>query len=1100
MPLRFCLTGQFAVEVDGAPVDTAGVGPMGRVGLAYLLTERHRPVPRDELAEILWAGAPPKSWETSVRVLVSKLRALLDRGGLAHAEALTTRAGCYQVHLPDDAVVDVEAAAAAVAEAEAELEQGRPGVAQTAAAGAAAVAARRFLPGEQGLWVEQQQAELRALHLRALEVLAGAATAGGDWLAAVQAAEEAIALEGLREQLWVRLMSAHAAAGNRGEALRAYERCRRLLVEELGVGPSPATEAAYLGLLAAGPPPAPITAGPRPAPLTPLASSGSALPPPLTSFIGREDDLAEVGALLSTNRLVTLVGTGGVGKTRLAIQAARHLEAGYDDGAVFVELASLTDPGLVAAQALAAAGIAQEPDSTPTATLVALLGDRRLLLVLDNCEHLLTEAAVLAEALLPRCPGLRILATSREALRVPAERTLRVRSLSAPPAAGPRRPVEQLLEFEAVRLFAERAAAASGLQLTPANVEAAARICSELDGIPLALELAAARTGSLSLDDIAKRLDDRFPLLASGSRTAPSRQRTLQGAVDWTYDHLSADQRLAFQRLSVFAGDFTLQAAEHLWPEDRRDGVVDLVTGLVECSVLVAETGAGTTRYRLPETMRQYAAAKLDGTEAELIRRRHLAWATALAERAEEGLLAGGRQAEWLDALAAERGNLRAALGWATSAAAPAGEALPLAAALGRFWEVRGHLGEGRRWLAAALADDGGSRPAVRARALNWAGVLAQRQGDAAAARAALEESLAIRRDLGDQGGVAAALHGLGNLAALHGDAATARRFFDECLTIGRQLGDEEVIAASLANLAWVASNQGDLATARAFNEESLALRRRHGDRHGTAMLLGNLGFLAYQEGDFAAARAFDEESLALRQELGDRHGIAMLLGNLGHLALHEGDDASARALYEESLALRQELGDRHGEAGSLANLAELARLAGDAGTAERLLHQALALAEELGDRYRTATLLVALGRLATATGDLAGAVSAYLRALPASGGGTLPLTTVAEWLEGLAAVASARSGAGDGEDAPLHAEQAASLLGAANSLRRSIGAPVLPRSAPLVDDSASRPIAVLGPEPFLAAWSRGAGLPVDEAVALGHEVATGGGEDGQPG
>ena len=1098
MTLRICLAGQFAVEVAGLPVPTAGVGPLGRVGLAYLVTERHRPVPRDELAEILWGDGLPRSWETSVRVLVSKLRVLLERAGLAPAQALTTRAGCYQVHLPDDAVVDVEEAAAAVGRAEQALDEERPEEARAAAALAAATAARRFLPGEHGPWVEQQQAELRALHLRALEALAAAASAVGAWPTAVQAAEEAIALEPLREQLWMRLMGAHAAAGNRGEALRCYERCRLLLVDELGVGPSPATEAAYVQLLAddgGGSAPAaahpPAAAPPRAAP--PLASGGSALPPPLTSFVGREDDLAEVAALLATTRLLTLVGTGGVGKTRLAVQAARLLEPGYDDGAVFVELASLTDPGLVASQVLTALGLPQEASSTPTATLAAALRDRRLLLVLDNCEHLLSPCAVLAEALLSRCRGLRILATSREALRIPPERTLRVRSLSAPPPAGPSRPVEQLLEFEAVRLFAERAAAASGLQLTPANVEAAARICAELDGIPLALELAAARTGSLSLDDIAKRLDDRFPLLASGSRTAPSRQRTLQGAVDWTYDHLSGEQRMAFQRLSVFAGDFTLQAAEHLWPEAERGGVLDLVSSLVDCSVLVAETGARATRYRLPETMRQYAAAKLDMAHAELARRRHLAWATALAERAEEGLLAGGRQAEWLDALEAEQDNLRAALGFATSPAAPAGAALPLAAALGRFWEVRGHLAEGRRWLEAALAADDGARRAVRARALNWAGVLAQRQGDAAAARSALQESLVIRRDLGDQRGMAAALHGLGNLAALQGDAATARRSFDECLAIGRQVGDEEVIAASLANLGWVASNQGELATARAYDEESLALRRRQGDRHGTAMLLGNLGYLAYQEGDFAAARAYDEESLVLRRELGDRHGIAMLLGNLGHLALHEGDDAAARALYEESLALRRELGDRHGEAGSLANLAELARLEGDPQTAERLLLEALALAEDLGDRYRAATLLVGLGRLATARGDLPAAVSAHVRALP-PGGELPPRTTVAEWLEELAAVAAVaavtapRQG-GSGPDRAA-AERAAGLLGAAAALRARIGAPVLPRSVPRIEGLRQQVAAALGAEAFDLACSRGAALDLDAAIRGAHEVA----------
>ena len=1224
MALRVCLAGQLAVESGGSAVPTTGIGPLGRLALAHLVTERDRPVPRDELAEVVWGEEPPASWETSLRVLVSKVRGLLGRAGLVPAEALTTRAGCYQLHLPGDVWVDVEVAEADVAGAEAALAAGRPEEARAAAAEAVSIAGRRFLPGGTGLWVERRQADLRTVQLRALEALGAAAWQCSDWSTAVKAAEEALSLEPFREQTWVRLMFAHAAAGNRGEAVRSYERCRRLLVDELGVDPSPATEAAHLEILAdpggSGPgavrPSAATTAAAGPGPLLPL-------PAPTTSFVGREDDLAEVAGRLTSTRLLTLIGTGGVGKTRLALEAARRLAAPprsepFADGAVLVELASLTQPGLVAAHVLASLGLGQEPGRTPTATLVSVLADRRLLLVLDNCEHLLSASAVLVEALLSRCADLRVLATSREPLRIPAEHTLRVRSLSIPRSGSPHPPdgptaatppppgrsgpaspappgrsgpaspappgrsgpgtlLQDVLGFEAVRLFAERAAAASGLELSDANAAAAARICAELDGIPLALELAAARTGSLSLDDIAARLDDRFALLASGSRTAPSRQRTLRGAVDWTYDALSTAQRLAFQRLTVFAGDFTLEAAEHLWPsspaaaagmpaepgtagsrraeapetlgEVRPDGsdtagcartgsrtgdrvaegaadeagpepvadVLELVTSLADCSVLVTDTGSGATRYRLPETMRQYAAAKLAPVEAAAVRSRHLAWATALAERAEEGTRRGEDQASWLDVIDAEQDNMRAALEWATSSASPAAAGLALAAALGRFWEVRGHLGEGRRWLDAATADDDGGRPALRARVLNWAGILAHRQGDAAAARTRFEESLRLRRDLGDRGGVAAALHGLGNLSALQGEADAARSSFEECLAIGRELGEESIIAASLANLGWVAQNQGDLSTARALDEESLALRRKLGDRHGIAMLLGNLGYLAFQEGDFPAARAFDEESLALRRELGDRHGIAMLLGNLGHLAFHQGDDATARALYEESLTLRQELGDRHGEAGSLANLAELARAEGDADAAERLLRRALALAEELGDRYRTAALLVSLGRLAVANGDPAGAATYFRRALPP--GEVLPRTTVAEWLEGLATVAAGAPAPPDRSDAEPPAppgrsdaeppaplgrsdaeppaplgrsghRRAARLLGAAAAVREATGTPILPRQAAAVDEAAALARRVLGDEAFSSAWAEGRRLDEDEAVRYGRDDA----------
>ncbi|MGH9189988.1 MAG: tetratricopeptide repeat protein [Acidimicrobiales bacterium] len=1090
MGLRVCLAGRVAVEVDGEAVATTGLGPLGCLALAYLVTERSRSVERYELAELLWGDDPPRSWETSLRVLVSKLRALLERAGLPPREALTVQLGCYQLQLPADAVVDVEEADEALTASRSAMAAGRPPEAMRLAAEAIAIGGRQFLPGATGTWVERRQGALREMHLQALEALTAASSSCGEWAKAVQAAETAIALEPLHEQTWVKLMEAHAGAGNRGQALRIYERCRRLLVEELGVSPSPATDAAYVALLVDSGEPPPT--GPTPdAPDDGWSLAGlSPLPLPLTTFVGRNDDLAEVAAVVSRSRLVTLTGTGGVGKTRLSLQAARCMAERFPDGTALVELDPLTDPRLVDAQVLAAFGLAEEAGRTPVGTLVARIGGRQVLLVLDNCEHLLSACAVLTEALLSRCSGLHILATSREPLRVPAEATLRVRSLSVP-GPGHSESVDALLGYEAVRLLVERAAASSSdFELTDSNASAAARICRELDGIPLALELAAGRTSALSLEDIAKRLDDRFPLLANGSRTAPSRHRTLRGAVDWTYDALSAEQRDAFHRVSVFAGGFTVEAAERLWAAPPHPRVLDLLTDLVQCSVLGAETGLAMTRYRLPETMRQYAATKLRSTgDAEVVRGRHLSWAAELAERAEDGLLQGGQQAEWLEVMDAELDNLRAALAWATAPEVPAVAGLALAAALGRFWEIRGHLREGRRWLAAALgstsadsataeaaAAEAGSKPSIRAKALNWSGILAQRQGDSEGAQLLYQDSLAIMRETGDRAGMAAALHGLGNLSALQGEAA-ARVFFEESLAIGRELGDERTVAASLANLGWVAHNDGDLAAARRLYEESLVLRRELGDRHGVAMLVGNLGHLAFQQGDYATARRLDEESLALRRELGDRHGVAMVLGNLGHLVFQEGDDEKASALYEESLDLRRELGDRHGEAGSLANLATMARVNGDAAGARSLYERALAIARDLGDRYRTAWLLVQLGRVAASDGDLARAEAFYREALPAQSE-FRPLATAAEWLEGQAALAVAGVAA-----TPADAERAVRLLAAAAALRQSIGVPVAPRDAPERDRVVDVARLCLDTDAFSAMWSEGMCMSLEEAL-----------------
>jgi predicted ATPase/DNA-binding SARP family transcriptional activator len=1064
MGLDVRLAGGLALEAGGVPVDTGGLGRLGRVALAYLVVERSRPVTRDELAEVLWGEDLPRSWETAARVVISKVRAVLARAGLSPTEALTTQHGRYLLNLGPAVSVDVEWAADQAASAMADLGAGRPETALAAAAAAAGVAARQFLPGAAGPWVEFRQAELRQLHLQALDTLAAAASAGGDTARAIQAAEEVLALEPLREPAWVRLMAVHAAAGSQAEALRVYERCRRVLAEELGVGPSPATDAAYAALLGteqeastAPPPERPSPAG-RTEPVP--------LPLRLTSFVGREGEVEDLTARLATSRLVTLAGPGGVGKSRLALETAR---AAGD--AVWVELGPLADARLLETTVLTALGAAEAPDQSPLATLVATLADRRVLLVLDNCEHLLTECAAFAERVLSRCAEIRVLATSRESLRIPAETVY---------AVGP------LPEVAGVRLMVERAtSAAPHFEATPENLKAAAQVCRDLDGIPLALELAAARARTMSLADIAKHLDDRFTLLSRGARTAPARHRTLRAAIDWSYETLTEPERTVFDRLSVFAGSFTPEAADHVCSEPGLD-VAENLTRLVETSLVELEARSGPARYRLLQTMRRYGQANLaTSPEATRVRARLLAWVTELATGAES-TLEGDREPASLDRLDAEYDNVRAAIAWGASPASPAGASLAAAAALGRFWDVRGRFGEGRLLLDAALADDPRSDPAARAgadprsdraaraRALNWSGILAQRQGDYAGAGRRYRESLALMDELGDRAGMAAALLGLGNVCALQGDSG-ARLFFEESLAIGRELDDRTTIAASLTNLGWLAHHRGDFGAARELDEESLARRRELGDRHGMAVVLGNLGFLAFQQGDYGPARALDEESLRLREELGDRHGVAMTLLNLGHLALQEGDDDQARTLFEQSLAVRRELGDRHGEAGSLAALAELARLEGDHTGAARLLDEALSIARQLGDRYRAAGLLVRVGRLAGTTGDRARAEVLLREALTAAGD-LPPKAMIAEWLEGLGASAAAT---GD-------AERAARLLGAAEALRRDIGAPVAPRDVRYRDDAAASARAALGEKAYASAWAAGCALGLDEAIALG--------------
>ena len=1037
MALRITLAGRVEMDAAGEPVDTNRLGSLGRLALAYLVTERARPVPRDELADVLWGEDLPRTWETSVRVVVSKLRAVLADAGLEPSEALVTHAGCYQLRLPAGAIVDVEEAASSLQRASALLAGGgSAGEARAAAETTAAIAARHFLPGAAGEWVARRQAELGDLRARALEVVSEAAAAQGEWPAAILAAEEAVALEPLRESAYLRLLSAHAGAGNRAEALRAYERARVLLVEELGMDPSPPLQAAYLALLVDEP----LAADPSPAA---AARPAPALPAPLTSFVGRAGAIAEVQRLLGTTRLLSLTGTGGLGKTRLALRIAADEAAADPRSVALVELGPLSDPALVPQQVLAGLGLGELPGRTPLETVIDHLRARPVLLVLDNCEHVLASAASVASSLLGACPDLRILATTREPLRVAGETVWRVPTLSVPEAGAAPAPAD-VEEYEAVRLFLDRARAVRpDLSVTDDDVPVLVSLVRRLDGIPLALELAAGRVGVLSIAELGEHLHDRFRLLAGGSRSSPERHQTLRAAVDWTYDSLPADEAMLFDRLSVFASAFTLGAAEAVCAGDGLAGgeVLGLLSALVDKSMVVAEHGA-VTRYRLLETMRGYGQERLaEDPAAEQARRAaHLAWAAALAVEAEPALR-GPEQVRWLEVLERVLDDVRAAVVWGVSQGdGPAEEALGMAAALERFWEVRGYLSEGRRSLEALLgaAAGEGADAQVRAKALRAAAILAQRQGDYEPARALHTESLALAEKAGEPRAVAAAVHGLGNLAALQGDFVAARDHFSQALAIGRDLDDDNVVAAALTNLGTVSFNTGVFEEAWAYSEESLAVRRRMGDRHGIAMVTGNLAYQAFQRGDHPVARTMYAESLALQRDLGDRPGIANSLVNLGYLALSEGDLAGATRLLEESLALAGELGDKYGAALSLLRLAKVARAEGDFDRASSLDGRALTLASAIGAK----------------------------RAL-------------AEGLEGSARPAVAQGGF----------RRALVLLGAAQAVRDELGAPLPPAEQPGREADLAAAREALGDADAGAAWEEGRGLPLEDAVRLASSV-----------
>jgi non-specific serine/threonine protein kinase len=663
------------------------------------------------------------------------------------------------------------------------------------------------------------------------------------------------------------------------------------------------------------------------------------LPYQLTSFVGREQEIAQLEELVTAHRLVTLTGAGGAGKTRLAIEVASRLTDAFPDGVWLVELAALSDPRLVPQAAAQVFEVKEQPRRPLIETLSDHLASKKLLLVLDNAEHLLEGCVQFVDLVLRRSPGVAILVTSRERLGMAGELTYRVPSLTVPGPGDDVAP-DALLAYEGVRMFVERARLLRPhFSVTSENAASLASICHRLDGIPLAIELAAPRLRSMSVEELSQRLEHRFALLTDGSRTALPRHRTLRSMIDWSYDLLREPEKLFLQRLSVLAGGWTLAAAEEVCAGEgiEQRYVLDLLTSLADKSLVVPEQEDAQTRWRLLETVRQYARDRLEDTGGSAaVRVRHRDYYLALAEEADPKLRSA-EQAEWLRRLEEEHDNLRAGLEWSLVEAGSKG-GLRLCGALQRFWWTHGHLTEGRQWCTRVLCKAGAEkRTRERAYVLNAAGVLAYHQGDYPAARALHEESLVIRRELGDRPGIAASLGNLGNVAFNQGDYPAATALQEQSLAIRRELGDRYGTATTLNNLGAVAINQGDYPASRAVLEESLAIGRELGNPHSIALSLSNLGHVALDQGDHPAARALLEEGLAIRRDLGDRFGIATSLSNLGLVALNQSDYPAARALLGESLAIRRELGDQLGIPASLEGLAAVVASQRDSLTAARI-------------------------------------------------------------------------------------------------------------------------------------------------------------------
>jgi non-specific serine/threonine protein kinase len=631
--------------------------------------------------------------------------------------------------------------------------------------------------------------------------------------------------------------------------------------------------------------------------------------------------------------------------------------------------------------------------------------------VFDDCDHVLGGVADVVDELLRACSGLRVLSTSREALGVPGESLYPVTSmdLPGPDAVVSVQAVEAIAQVEAVRLFVDRARAVQpSFALSERNVAAVAQICRRLDGIPLAIELAAARVRALPPEQIAARLDDRFRLLTGGSRMALPRHRTLKATMDWSFDLLTDVERALFARLAVFAGTFGLEAVESVCsgdPVDRGD-VLDLLSRLIDRSLVVLEETPTEARYRLLDTVQQYAAERLlEDDPSAAIRARHRAWVLGLVELIGPLLFAGPQAAAAATQLAADHENIRAALQWSDDDPAGAGDELRLAGNLWRYWEMTGLLAEGRGWLSRAVARTDGEVSELRINALTGLGSLAAQQGDLAAADAGYAAALATRRQLGGAAGTAYAAANLANIAVERGDFERARELYEESIPLAREAGDDRAVAIAIMSLADVIGRQGDTAEARRLFDEAVAVFRDAGDPIGLALALGRDATFSLSVGDTADARAKHEEALETYRRFGDGRGVARTLMFLGDISAVEGDNLEAERLYRACVDERRELGDRAGLAAACDRVARLlvlseperaARLIGLADAQRDAIGASLAPAEAA---ERDQLLAALVGRLGAGFGavrsegrrsslDLVlGAVPATQGANPGEGG-----------------------------------------------------------------------------------------------------------------
>jgi predicted ATPase/DNA-binding SARP family transcriptional activator/DNA-binding CsgD family transcriptional regulator len=1047
--VRVELLGAFGVWVGGEPVATdAWRRGKAKDVVKLLALAPGRRLHREQVLEALWPDRDPVSGANNLhQVLHGARRAVASAGGDGH-RCIRFEGEWLSLCSQPELWVDVDAFEAAASS-------------DDPAAWRRALDLYRgeLLPEDRYAdWAGSHRESLRLRHRELLAALATRCEQDGEPSEAVQLLRRLLDDDPTNEAGHCGLMRLYARSGDRVAAARQFELLEAALRIELGVDPADESRALRDDIVAGRLAPPPVRHERSPVP----AGTPNNLPAALSSFVGRERELAELPGVAARHRLVTLTGTGGSGKTRLATELARRCLDEFVDGVSLVELAPVADPAVVELEVARALGVRKGQDERPAEAVARRIGDNRMLVVLDNCEHVVDTAAELVETLLSACPRLAVLATSREPLRVAGEMVRRVPSLSLPDPAQAAEP-DDLLASDAVRLFLDRAAAVdAGFALDATNAADVALVCHRLDGLPLALELAAARVPGLSVGGIVDRLGDRFRLLTGGRRTALTRQQTLLATVDWSYDLLPEAERALFCRLAVFHGAFDAEAAEAVCSGGEVDpGDVALLVGdLVERSMVVPDASAGDPRFRLLETMREYGTARLrDSGALETARDRHAQWVLALAERASPEL-AGPARHDWLARLEAQRDDLRAALDHLL-ATEPA-RAVRLAGLLWPYWLWFGDLVEGHRHIRDALTRVPG--PSLdRAEAHLGAHALAVRWAGLHQARPYLDDGLAEARAVGDERATSRALLFAGvfhhfsdqhdeadrrfeeararaeraGLVAEEASAIQARavialaqhrvedstRLLAEALRRARALGDQggSLLMLTLGPMAPTLR----FGTPRLMWEETWAPFQEVSGRSAEAYVLANMGNLARVAGRFDEARARLEEALVIHDSVGDDAGAALVHCRMGQLALAAAEFDPSRQDLDRSLAIRERIGDARGVEVSLISLGHLATEEGDRAAARGLLERAERLCRQRGDRPALGAALTRRGVLDLLEGNAARAVARFLEVLDLEIDLGVTLVTAAAWSD----LADAYAAAGQPDQAAAAAAESLALF-----------------------------------------------------------------------